>query len=373
MNWHDKRVKYVLIGSFIVLGIIVFQIVNKLVVASNKAKSVTGKAAVQVATTFPTRGTINPVVKLSGSLDPVWQADIAAKVSGRVSKVFVDVGSQVVAGQVLASLDPGELVATANSAQGSVYDARANLAQAETTLERYQKLYANGAISQQALDNAKFTRDMAAGKLASSQGTYENAASKLEGTDVITPQGGTVVKRNFQEGYYANAGTALFNIADTTSLILKINIPEGQIGSVALGTTCDVVIPAMNDKKVQGTITKLAQVADLPARTFAAEVTVDNRDNSLRGGLYANVSLQSMPKDNVLIIPQAAIVMREDQRTVYVVDNNGKVSRKVLTTGYIGDGKVEVLNGLTEQDQIIIAGQNRVREGSVVIPQKDGQ
>lgn len=372
MNLRDKRVKYVLIGCLLIFAVIVFQIVNKLVVAGNKAKSVTGKGAVQVATSYPTRGTINPVVKLSGSLDPIWQADIAAKVAGRVDKVYVNVGSQVQAGQVLASLDPGELAATANSAQGSVFDARANLAQAETTLARYEKLYANGAISQQVLDNARFTRDMAAGKLASSQGTYENAASKLGGTDVITPQGGTVVKRNFQEGYYASAGTALFNVADTSSLVLKINIPEGQIGGVALGNQCDVVIPAMN-KTVQGTITKLAQVADLPARTFAAEVTVDNSDNSLRGGLYASVSLQSLPKANVLLIPQSAIVMREDQRTVFVVDKEGKVSRKVLSTGYIGDGKVEVLSGVTEQDQIITQGQNRVREGSKVIPQKDGQ
>ena len=372
MNLRDKRVRYVLIGCLIIFAIIAFQIVHKLVVASNKAKSVTGKAAVQVATAFPTRGTINPVVKLSGSLDPVWQADIAAKVAGRVDKVYVNVGSHVEAGQVLASLDPGELAATAGSAQGSVYDARANLAQAETTLARYEKLYANGAISQQVLDNARFTRDMAAGKLASSQGTYENAASKLQGTDVITPQAGTVVKRNFQEGYYANAGTALFNVADTSSLVLKINIPEGQIGGVTLGATCDVVIPAMN-KTVQGTITKLAQVADLPARTFAAEVTVDNSDNGLRGGLYANVSLQSLPRENVLIIPQSAIVMREDQRTVFVVNKEDKVIRKVLTTGYIGDGKVEVLDGVTAEDRIITQGQNRVREGSKVVPQKDGQ
>lgn len=372
MNWHDKRVRYVLIGCLAIFVIIVYQIANKLIVANSKAKSVMGKAAVQVATALPKRGTITPVVKLSGSLDPVWQADIAAKVAGRVDKVFVNVGSHVVAGQVLASLDPGELAATAGSAQGSVYDARANLAMAEATLARYKKLYTTGAISKQDLDNAQFTRDMDEGKLKAAQGTYENAASKLNGTDVITPQGGTVVKRNFQEGYYANAGTALFNVADTSSLVLKINIPEGQIGSVALGAPCDVVIPAMN-KTVQGIITKLAQVADLPARTFAAEVTVDNRDNGLRGGLYANVALQSQPKNNVLIIPQSAIVMREDQRTVFVVDKDGNVSRKVLTTGYIGDGKVEVLGGVTEQDQIITQGQNRVREGSKVIAQKDGQ
>jgi len=194
----------------------------------------------------------------------------------------------------------------------------------------------------------------------------------MNGTDVISPQAGTVVKRYFQEGYYAAAGTALFNVADTTSLVAKINIPEGQIGGVTLGAKCQVEIPAMNSMKVDGVVTKIAQVADVPARTFAAEVTVNNSDNSLRGGLFANVLLQMAEKANVLTIPQSAIVMREDQRTVYVVDSEGHVSRKVLDTGYIGDGIVEVLKGLSEKDEVVVSGQNRIREGSVVIRNKDG-
>jgi len=373
MNWHDKKVKYITIAVIAITAIISWQIFNKVMGAREKAQKAAIEKTIQVTTVLAKHKTIKPIVKLTGNLDPLWQADIGAKVAGHVEQVYAKVGDVVYGGQVLATLDGGELTATANSARGSAFDARASLASAETTLSRYEKLYETGAISKADLDNARFTRDMAAGKLAAAEGTYDNAVSKMNGTDVITPHAGTVVKRYFQEGYYATAGTALFNVADTTSLVAKINIPEGQIGGVVLGAKCQVEIPAMTGMKVDGIVTKIAQVADAPARTFAAEVTVDNSDNSLRGGLFVNVLLEMAEKPNVLTIPQSAIVMREDQRTVYVVDDKGHVSRKVLDTGYIGDGLVEVLKGLTEKDEVVISGQNRIREGSTVTRSKDGK
>ena len=373
MNWHDKRVKYGIIVTVVLFAIIAFQIANKLIVARNKANQASKANAVAVETAFPKKGTINPVIRLTGSLEPIWQADVAAKVAGRLEQVHVDVGTQVAKGQVLAVLESNELSASANSAMGSVYDARASLAQAETTLERYKKLYSTGAISKQTLDNAQFTRDMAAGKLSAAEGLYANAESKVNGTEVIAPQAGRIIKRYYQEGYYAPVGSALFNIADISSLTLKMNIPEGQIGGVSEGLVCHLEIPSLDNKKVDGIITKLATVADLPARTFAAEVTVDNSSNQLRGGLSANVFLNLAPKNNVLTIPQDAIIMREDQRTVFVVDDQGKVTRRVLDTGYIGGGIVEVLSGITENDRVIISGQNRIREGSKVSFDKGGK
>ena len=372
MNWKDKKVRFAVIFCIVILAIICFQIGNKLITAKNKAERASKVKELTVETTFPKRQTITPVLKLSGNLDPVWQADVAAKISARVEKIYVKVGDRVVAGQLLAKLDGGEHMAQANGAMGSIYNAQASLAQAETTLARYKKLYTNGAISKADLDNAQFARDMAAGKLNAAQGDYDYYSSRADGTEVIAPEAGTVVKRYFQEGYYTTPANPLFNIADISSLIVKINIPEGQIGGVHLGATCKVEIPAMSEAQLTGTITKLAQVADLPERTFAAEVTVDNSDNKLKGGLFANVYLTSAPKNNILTIPQSAIVMREDQRTVFVVDEKGRLSRKVLETGYIGNGLVEVLGGLTEQDEIVTAGQNRLREGNSVKRVKDG-
>ena len=153
---------------------------------------------------------------------------------------------------------------------------------------------------------------------------------------------------------------------------LKINIPEGQIGSVNVGSLAEIEIPSMPSKKFTGMVTKIAAVADAPERTFAAEVSIPNENEALKGGIYANVSIKAQSKDNALVIPQSAIVMREDQRTVFVLDKDNFVQRKVLTTGYIGDGIVEVLSGLEENERIVTGGQNKIREGSKVKSSEDG-
>ncbi|NCD07954.1 MAG: efflux RND transporter periplasmic adaptor subunit [Negativicutes bacterium] len=366
MDWHDKRFRILAFVLAVLLIIIGARIFMNIMSSRERAEKATQGKAVAVPTGFAKRETIKPVLTFAGNLDPVWQAKIASKIAGRIQSVLVNEGDYVEAGTVLAALDSSEIDATVNAARGSVYDAKANLEQAATTLARYQRLLEKGAISQQEVDNASFARDMAAGKLESAQGTYENAYSRMEGTRVITPHAGYVVKRYYQEGYYAKDTDALFNVADISTLLVKINIPEGQIGSVAIGSVAEIEVPAMPGKKFQGKVTKIAAVADAPGRTFASEVSIPNSDGLLRGGVYANVYIKSNDKPNALVVPQSAIVMREDQRTVFVLDKDNFVKRKVLTTGYIGNGLVEVLGGLEENERIIIGGQNKIREGSKV-------
>ena len=366
MNLHDKRVKIIAAVLTILLIIIGIRIFMNVMSSRERAEKATQGKAVSVPTGFAKRETIKPVLTFAGNLDPVWQAKLAPKIAGRLQQVLVSEGDYVEAGTVLAILDSGEIDATVNSSLGSVYDARANLEQAETTLARYQRLLEKGAISQQEVDNARFARDMAAGKLDSAQGTYDNAYSRMQGTKVVTPHAGFVVKRYYQEGYYAKDTDALFNVADISTLLVKINIPEGQIGLVQVGSVADIEMPATPGEKFQGRVTKIAAVADAPGRTFAAEVSISNSDGRLRGGVYANVYIHANDKPNALIIPQSAIVMREDQRTVFVIDKDDFVKRKVLTTGYIGNGIVEVLDGIEEKDRIVVGGQNKIREGSKV-------
>ncbi len=376
MDFSDKRVKYTAIAVLVILAIVGWRIYANVSKNREKARLASQTRAVTVTVGNAKRQTIHPVVKLSGTLDPVWQADIATKSAAHIKKVYADVGMRVHAGDLLAELDISELGAAAAASKGSVYDAKTALASAETHLERCEKLYAQDAISQMELDNARYARDMAEGKLDAAVGLYEAAASRLEGAKILAPRDGTIVKRYYQEGFYAKDDKPLFNIADTSSLVVKIDIPEGQIGYVDKDIHVKIKVPAFENKEIDGIITKLAQVADLPARTFAAEVSVDNSSEALKGGLFVNVFLNTKEKKNVLTIPQQAVVMREDQRTVYVVGDDDRVIRRVIETGYIGDGLVEVLGGITEKDRLVLKGQNRVKEGVLVQDEttvKDGK
>lgn len=367
MDFKNKKTTIALIVCAVILALIGWRVWANIQAKKAEANR-SGKEKVAVVTAaYPERKTIVPKFRFSGTLDPVWQADVAAKVDGRIEQVLVNEGDAVSAGEVLAILDRTDTDASLLNAKGLYADAKTDYEKAQADLARYTKLYAAGAISKESLDNKQFALENAKGKLDAAQGNLNSADSQAGGTRVTTPRPGIIQKRYYQEGYYAKVGTALFQIADISTLLAKIDVPEGYVQSIAVGNPVEIYIPSMSgdNKTVQGIITRVSPVATLPARTFEAEVSVDNSDGRLRGGVYADTTFTANPKDNALTIPMSAIVMRDDQRTVYVIED-GHAVRKVITTGYIGENLVEVLSGLSEKDQVITGGQNKFKEGGQV-------
>ena len=356
-----------LIVAVVLVAIVGFRVAQNVMGRSEQAKKSRQGTVVSVIAEHPKRQTVVPKIRFSGTLSPIWQADVAAKVDGRIERVLVQEGQAVAAGDDLVVLEQKDMSAAYLAAEGAYVDARTNLEKTAMDLERYEKLLADGAVSREAVDNLRFANANAAAKLDAARGALDAAQSKLGGTTVSTPRAGIIQKRYYQEGYYAKVGTALFNIADISTLLAKIDVPEGYVASVAPGGAVDFVIPSMagDDKTARGTITRVAPVADSASRTFEAEVSIDNRDGRLKGGVYADAVITTKAKPNVLTVPFSAIVMRDDQRTVYVIEDDTAV-RRVITTGYIGDDLVEILGGITEKDLVITGGQNKLREGSKV-------
>lgn len=372
VNLQNRKVKIVLGLLLAVCVIIGYRIYSNIQADRARAAKMSQSRSIAVVTAHPVRRTIVPQLHFSGSLDPEWQAQVAAKVDGRLEKVYVHEGDCVEKGQVLAILEQMDTDANLLSAKGSFLDAQTSLRKAETDLARYEKLYATGAVSQQVVDDYRFARDNAAAKLEAARGSLQGMESKAAGTVVTAPADGIVAKRFYQEGYYAKAGTPLFAIADISMLKTTIHIPEGQVTGVKVGNEADIALPAYPGKKLVGKITRIAPVADLPAHTFAAEVSVDNSEGLL-AGVYANVSLIGEPREQVLTIPMHAIVMRDDQQTVFVADAQGVVQRRVLALGYSDDKVAEVLSGLDEKDTIVVEGHNKLREGSRINLEKAGK
>lgn len=372
VNLQNRKVKIVLGLLLAVCVIIGYRIYSNIQADRARAAKMSQSRSIAVVTEHPVRRTIVPQLRFSGSLDPEWQAQVAAKVDGRLEKVYVHEGDHVEKGQVLAILEQMDTDANLLSAKGSYLDAQTSLRKAETDLARYEKLYATGAVSQQVVDDYRFARDNAAAKLEAARGSLQGMESKAAGTVVTAPADGIVAKRFYQEGYYAKAGTPLFAIADISMLKTTIHIPEGQVTGVKVGNEADIALPAYPGKKLVGKITRIAPLADLPAHTFAAEVSVDNSEGLL-AGVYANVSLIGEPREQVLTIPMHAIVMRDDQQTVFVADAQGVVQRRVLALGYSDDKVAEVLSGLDEKDTIVVEGHNKLREGSRINLEKAGK
>lgn len=365
MDFGNRKVKIALAILLAIAAVVSFRIYNNIQKDKARAARMGQKRAENVVTALPGRQTIVPRLKFSGSLDPEWQAEIGSKVDGRLEKVFVKEGDRVTKGQVLAMLEAIDTDANLTSARGSFMDAETNLKKAEMDYMRYAKLGESGAVSQAVVDNYRFARDNAKAKLESARGNLLSQQSKAVDTRIIAPNDGIVYKRYYQEGYYAKAATPIFAIADISSLKTTIHIPEGNISEVAVGNKAKVELAAYPGKNVEGTITRIAPVADTPSHTFAAEVSIPNGDN-MRAGIFATVMLEASAKENVMVVPLQAIVMRDDQKTVFVPDKDGFVKRKVIDVGYMDDKIAEVKAGLEENELIVVEGHNKLREGSQI-------
>lgn len=369
-NFRDKKLTIVIILSVLLVGIIAFRIYDNVQSKKNRAAKVSGGAAIGVEVAKVSRQNLTPVIKFSGGLDPFWQAEISSKVDSRIDQLFVDEGDAVQGGQVIAILDNAELQALVEQARGSVYEAKANLEQADVDLNRNKLLLESGAVSLQNLENSKYRRDMAQGNLIAVQGAFDNLSVRLNNTSVVAPRNGIVTKRFVQAGFYSKAGSPIVSVADTTTLLAKASVGEAQIGDVLLGATAEVSVPAFPDKIFTGVISKISPVAAMPARTFTVEIEIPNKEGFLRAGMFANVTVKGKMKTNIITVPQSALVMREDQKTVYVVNADNIIQQKLIVSGYTVDGMVEVISGVQEGETIVVGGQNKVREGAKVIPEK---
>jgi membrane fusion protein (multidrug efflux system) len=368
---NKKSLSIVLAVVLLLTGIISYRVYANIATNKSRAGMAQGKA-ITVETSPVGRRDIAPQMEFSASLEPIWTADVSAKVSGRINDLPVNEGDIVKAGAVLASLDTSELDAQVVQAQGNLVAAESSLEQGNSDYNRYSNLAAQGAVSAQLLDSARTKQELAQGQVQAAQGALNLVQEKLNQGSVVAPRDGIVTKRYVQSGTYTNAGSPIVTVADVSSLLAEATVGEAQVSSIAVGTNVKVKLDALNGQEFDGTVTRISPTATLPSRTFTAEITIPNAEGTLKAGMFAEVEIPTQIHQAALVIPESALVMRDDQKTVFVVGPDNKVQQKVLTLGYIGDGWAEVLDGVAEGDTIVVDGQNKIKDGVAVEPAKDG-
>lgn len=367
-----RRFLPVLIGVICMGAIVGWRITDT--VSENKARAKNAAEQSQITVEVSTAGKreIQPVVTFSAGLEPEWVAEISAKVDGRIASVLVEEGDEVKMGTTAVVLDNNDAEGQIMQARGNVMAAKSNLEQAELDYRRYLSLEKDGAVAGQVLDNARTKRDAAMGQLHTSEGALALAEEKETNLTVTIPRDGVVTKRHLQEGAYVRSGTPLVTVADTRTLIAKATVGESQVAGLAVGTKVRVTVDALRGEEITGIITRISPVAQLPARTFTADIAIENNDGKLRAGMFAKAEIPLARSGVFLAVPESAIVLREDQPSVYVLGSDQTVMQRIIRTGVSGNGWVEVLEGLQEGEQFVVGGQNKLRDGTTVSAVKRG-
>jgi RND family efflux transporter MFP subunit len=361
--------------------------------------------AVRIAT--PKHVRVPAEVVVSGTVEtPSAPTSVAFLVSGKVIRVGPREGDFVKAGEVLAVIDPADYQFAAEGAAAQsalaraqnekaavsarpeiVEQARASLSQAEdeflrmkTLYERkslapndfkkYETAYTNAQQQYAQAQNGAQQEDKAAAMASLEQAAAAEriARKRLSDSTLIAPISGFISKRSIEQGAMASSGTSVFTIVELDPVEIQVGIPETDIRLIHRGQKAIVTAPALPGMSFSGRVQILNVSAEPQTRTYTARIRVPNRDARLLVGMITEARIVGGGQIDVLTLPGTSIIRDPQGATqVYVYFPNEKrvYARRVVSAGITGQD-IQIVNGIKDTDWIVVAGQQLVREGSIV-------
>ena len=303
---------------------------------------------------------------MSGSLAPDKEATIRAEVSGAVLQTYVDQGTRVSAGTVLARLDDTAIRDAFLSARSGVTSAQTSADVAKRELERAQKLVAAGAIADRDVENARRASIAAESQLADAKARFSAAEQQLAKTTIKAPFAGVVSVKSVNAGDLATPGTALFTVVDPTSMRLEGSVPADQVSAVRLGMPVNFTVQGYPGRSFTGHITRINPVADPVTRQVRILASIPNDGNTLVGGLFADGHVSSEARTGI-IIPSSAVNQKDFVPTVTLV-RHGRTEKAAVTLGLQDSGSetVEITKGLAVGDTVLVGGAQGIAPNTVV-------
>ncbi len=289
-----------------------------------------------------------------GQVDSETSPFVAAEVAGRIVKVAVDAGQRVVAGQVLAELDPQDQQIARQSAAAEVNRVQALLTNQQRLVERYQALVKENFISQTALESAESQLDALREQLAAAKAQLEAAERNFYKTRIIAPVSGRVEQRMIAVGDYVTLGKSLFQLTTTQALRVRLPFPETIAPQLRTGLPVRLSTPTAPGKTVQGRISEIRPMVGSANRAIEVIVEVPN-PGDWKPGASVNGGVVVAEHPQAVVIPEISLVLRPAGEVVYVIKNN-QAEQRVVRSGVRQDGNVEILSGIAPGETVAVDG-----------------
>jgi len=335
---------------------------NQLQTQSNEA------ARTLVSVIHPEKAPTTIPLQLPGQTRAYIEAPIFAQTSGYLKKWYFEIGANVKAGDVLAEIDTPQVDQQLGQARAQLKVAEAAKDLAEVTYKRDQDLYNRRVIAAQDFDTAADTYRQSVATVNADQASV-NALSALEDFKIVrAPFDGIVTERDTDVGAYvpSGSGVQLFRMQQTSPLRVYINVPQTFARFVKPGVQADLTLNELPGRKFPGHVTNTAGAIDPTSRTLLTELEVPNETHELLPGAYAQITLKLVGDTGLVTIPSNALLFRSEGPSVGVVHPDGKVEiRKVVISRDLGD-KLQISQGLSEADQVIVNPSDGLANGMVV-------
>jgi RND family efflux transporter MFP subunit len=287
----------------------------------------------------------------NGKFSPIQEIELSAEMAGRVINVWVDEGSVVRKGQVLATIKTDNLDIDVQNAE-EVYQ------NALKDKQRYENAFRTGGVTQQQVDQAILA-------LKNAEARWQQAKVKVRDASIKASINGLVNKRMAEPGSVLAAGTKLFEIVDVSALTLDIAVDEAQVAHLKVGDEVTVKASVLPGSSFKGKIEFIAAKADQSLKFPVKIKVMNNGSSALKAGMYGNAYFSFPAQEPVLLIDRSAFIGGVNSNEVFVAENNVAKIRKVVPGRIIGN-KVEIIDGLKEGETVIVSGQVNLEEGSAI-------
>jgi len=300
-------------------------------------------------------GTASAYVTGTASLEAADEATVVARVGGVVQEVFVEEGQFVRAGQALARLDDDRL-------QLELDRAEVQLQKLERVLDRTQAVYEKQLVSEEAYEQTR--SEWEAQKVA-----RDLAKLEVEYATVRAPISGVVSARHVKTGNMVRTNDATFRVTGVDPLWAVLHVPERDIRQLRVGQSATLQLDAVPGETFGGTVGRINPVVDPATGTFRTVIEIRDPSRTARPGMFGRVRVQVDRRDSTRLIPKTAIIEEDDLTSVFVLRDTLAL-RQTVTTGYTsgpsGRAAIEITDGLSAGDTVIVSGQSALRDSARV-------
>ncbi len=296
-----------------------------------------------------------PYLYSVGSVEATQGVFVTTEVPGQVKEILFKSGQKVTAGEVLLHLD--DSVDQANL-EGLIALSK----QARLRFERNQKLVKERSVSRSEFDDSQ-------AQLENLQASVDAKQATIHKKKIRAPFSGQLGIREIDLGEYLSPGAHIVPLQALDPVFVNYTLPERHFDRVRVGQTIIVKVQAFADKTFEGRISAINPGIDPGTRSVRLQATLPNPGNLLRPGMFADTRTVLPLRDDVLTLPRTAISYNPYGESVFVIldeDSRRSVQRRPVTTGEVRGGQVEIIEGLQAGDEVVSAGQNKLRNGQTV-------
>jgi RND family efflux transporter MFP subunit len=323
--------------------------------SASRQPILTGIPVVTVAT-----APVQEYYETSGTVMAKTIAPVASRIMGAITALYVKEGDRVRAGQLLLTIDDQDMLQRLKIAYKGQEAAKEQRDLMAITAGRYEKLYAEKALTGQEMDQISTKQKVAQLEYDKARAMAEEARIMLNYARITAPISGVITSRPVDLGATAVPGMPLLTVESTDAFQVEVHVDESLAGRLSLGMPVMVTLDALALQK-EGIIQKIVSAVDPLSRSFLVKISL--ADPGLRSGLFARVRIPTGQK-NILVVPASSIVKKGQLTGLYIVDTKGNISYRLIRAGKLYDQGVEVLSGLTPGERIVSSDVNRVADGA---------